>query len=105
MVYTKEAETADQYIEKVVHEIGHKYHVTVVTSDGVEQVVTLGQGGTLISSREFKEEVEIVSRQIREETQSRRESGKNYLFDHMDEEMAKTMEAVRLGKKKSPFES
>ena len=105
VVYTKEAETADQYIEKVVHEIGHKYHVTVVTSDGVEQVVTLGQGGTLISSREFKEEVEIVSRQIREEAQSRRESGKNYLFDHMDEEMAKTMEAVRLGKKKSPFES
>ena len=57
MVYTKEAETADQYIEKVVHEIGRKYHVTVVTSDGVEQVVTLGQGGTLISAREFLEEV------------------------------------------------
>ena len=104
VVYTKEAETADQYIEKVVHEIGHKYHVTVVTSDGVEQVVTLGQGGTLISSREFKEEVEIVSRQIREETQNRRESSKNYLFDHMDKEMVKTMEAVRLGHKKTPFE-
>ncbi len=58
VVYTKEAETADQYIEKVVHEIGRKYHVTVVTSDGVEQVVTLGQGGKLISAREFHEEVE-----------------------------------------------
>ena len=57
VVYTKEAETADQYIEKVVHEIGRKYHVTVATSDGVEQVVTLGQGGTLISAREFLEEV------------------------------------------------
>lgn len=99
VVYTKEAETADQYIEKVVHHIGKKYHVTVVTSDGVEQVVTLGQGGTLISSREFREEYEVVRRQIREEYESRRESGKNYLFDHMDEELAEEMEDVRLGRK------
>ncbi|MGF0032326.1 NYN domain-containing protein [Bariatricus sp. SGI.154] len=100
VVYTKEAETADQYIEKVVHHIGKKYHVTVVTSDGVEQVVTLGQGGTLISSREFREEYEIVRRQIREEYESRRETGKNYLFDHMDEKLAEEMEDVRLGRKK-----
>lgn len=100
VVYTKEAETADQYIEKVVHEIGKRYHVTVVTSDGVEQVITLGQGGTLTSSREFREEVEIVNRQIMEEAESRRESGKNYLFDHMDEDLAQDMEEVRLGRKK-----
>lgn len=100
VVYTKQAETADQYIEKVVHQIAGRYHVTVVTSDGVEQVVTLGQGGTLISSREFREEVETVRRQIREEYESRRESGKNYLFDHMDEELARRMEDVRLGRKK-----
>lgn len=100
VVYTKEAETADQYIEKVVHEIGKRYHVTVVTSDGVEQVITLGQGGTLTSSREFREEVEIVNRQIMEEAESRRESGKNYLFDHMDEDLARDMEEVRLGRKK-----
>lgn len=99
VVYTKEAETADQYIEKVVHQIGKKYHVTVVTSDGVEQVVTAGQGGTLISSREFKEEVELVRRQIRKEYESRRETGKNYLFDHMDEKMTEEMEEVRLGRK------
>lgn len=99
VVYTKEAETADQYIEKVVHHIGKKYHVTVVTSDGVEQVVTLGQGGTLISSREFEEEYEIVRRQIREEYVGCRESGKNYLFDHMDEKLAEEMENVRLGRK------
>ena len=53
VVYTKEAETADQYIEKVVHHIGRKYHVTVVTSDGVEQVITMGKGGPRISSRDF----------------------------------------------------
>lgn len=99
VVYTKQAETADQYIEKVVHSIAKKYHVTVVTSDGVEQVVTLGQGGTLISSREFEVEMEIVKRQIREEAEQRRERGKNYLFDHLDKELADTMEEVRLGKK------
>lgn len=99
IVYTKEAETADQYIEKVVHEIGRKYHVTVVTSDGVEQVVTLGQGGTLISAREFQEEIALVRREIEEESRKRRESGKNYLFDHMDKELADHMEEVRLGRK------
>lgn len=99
VVYTKEAETADQYIEKVVHEIGRKFHVTVVTSDGVEQVVTLGQGGTLISAREFLEEVEITRRQIRQEYEKRRDKGKNYLFDHMDRELAEEMEEVRLGRK------
>ena len=99
VVYTKEAETADQYIEKVVHQIGRKYHVTVVTSDGVEQVITRGQGGTLISSREFRDEVELVRRQIREEYENRRESGKNYLFDHMDEKLQADMEDIRLGRK------
>lgn len=99
VVYTKEAETADQYIEKVVHEIGRKYHVTVATSDGVEQVITLGQGGTLISAREFYEEVEFVRQQIREEQEKRRETSRNYLFDHMDEDLVKEMEEIRLGKK------
>ncbi|HIW84665.1 MAG TPA: TetM/TetW/TetO/TetS family tetracycline resistance ribosomal protection protein [Candidatus Dorea gallistercoris] len=99
VVYTKEAETADQYIEKVVHEIGRKYHVTVVTSDGVEQVVTLGQGGTLISAREFREEVELVRQEIHREWETRRDKRKQYLFDSMDEELIDQMEEVRLGKK------
>lgn len=99
IVYTKQAETADQYIEKVVHSIGKRYGVRVVTSDGVERVITLGQGGTIISSQEFEEEVEIVRRQIMEEAESRRENGKNYLFNHMDKELAETMEEVRLGRK------
>lgn len=99
VVYTKEAETADQYIEKVVHEIGRKYHVTVATSDNVEQVVTLGQGGKLLSARELRTEVEEVQRQIREEYLDRPQKGKNYLFDYLDEEISGQMEEVRLGKK------
>ena len=99
VVYTKEAETADPYIEKVVHEIGRKYHVTVATSDNVEQVVTLGQGGKLLSARELRTEVEEVQRQIREEYLNRPQKGKNYLFDYLDEEISGQMEEVRLGKK------
>ena len=99
VVYTKEAETADQYIEKVVHEIGRKYHVTVATSDNVEQVVTLGQGGKLLSARELRTEVEEVQRQIREEYLNRPQKGKNYLFDYLDEEISGQTEEVRLGKK------
>lgn len=99
VVYTKEAETADQYIEKVVHEIGRKYQVSVVTSDKVEQIIIRGQGARLISSREFKEEIEIVNQQIREENENRKQMGnKNYLFDHMDDELAEQMERIRLGK-------
>lgn len=99
VVFTKEAETADQYIEKVVHEIGRKRHVTVVTSDGVEQVITTSQGAHLISAREFREEIAFTERQIREEWDRHRESDRNYLFDHMDENLVRHMEEVRLGRK------
>ena len=58
VVYTKEAETADQYIEKTTHEIGRKYKVTVATSDALEQVIVMGQGAYRISARDFYEEVE-----------------------------------------------
>lgn len=98
VVYTKEAETADQYIEKVVHHIGRKYHVTVVTSDGVEQVITMGQGGTRISSRDFLEEMEYTKKLIEEDNEKQRVSDRNYLFDHADEEFVKKMEKIRLGR-------
>lgn len=98
VVYTKEAETADQYIEKVVHHIGRKYHVTVVTSDGVEQVITMGQGGTRISSRDFLEEIEYTKKLIEEDNEKQRSSDRNYLFDHADDEFVKKMEKIRLGR-------
>ena len=66
VVFTKEAETADQFIEKFAHENGRKYQVTVVTSDGLEQIIILGQGCHLISSREFEKEVARTEGQIRE---------------------------------------
>ena len=101
VVYTKEAETADQYIEKTVHEIGRKNHVTVATSDRLEQVIILGQGGTRMSARELREDMELVAGQIREETGKRQMSDKNYLFDGLDQDAAEYIEAVRLGKKET----
>ena len=97
VVYTKEVETADQYIEKTVHEIGRKYRVTVATSDQLEQVIILGQGGQRMSARELLEDVIEVSHQIRETARQKRSSDKNYLFDHLDEETAARMERIRLG--------
>ena len=97
VVYTKEAETADQYIEKTVHEIGRKYRVTVATSDQLEQVIILGQGGQRMSARELLEDVIEVSYQIRETARQKSSSEKNYLFDHLDEETAACMERIRLG--------
>ncbi len=67
VVYTKEAETADAYIEKVTYELGKlekERRVRVVTSDGAEQLIILGHGTLRVSSRMFRREVEDTARQI-----------------------------------------
>lgn len=99
VVYTKEAETADQYIEKTTHEIGRKYKVTVATSDALEQVIVMGQGAYRMSARDFYEEVERTEKQIREINRQQHGEKRNYLLDYAKEEDAKHMEEVRLGKK------
>ena len=65
VVYTKEAETADMYIERVTHEIGRNRRVRVATSDGMEQIIILGHGALRVSARMFHEEVQNVEKQIR----------------------------------------
>lgn len=67
VVFTKEAETADQYIEKFAHENGKKYNVTVATSDGLEQIIIRGQGCRLLSARELKDEIERTKKTFFEE--------------------------------------
>ncbi len=66
VVYTKEAETADQYIEKTVHKIGRKYQVTVATSDALEQMIIFGNGAIRLSAMGFREAVDTAARQIRD---------------------------------------
>ncbi len=65
VVYTKEAETADMYIEKVAHKLGREHRVRVATSDNVEQLIILGNGGIRVSASEFYEEVKLVEKAIR----------------------------------------
>ena len=100
VVYTKEAETADQYIEKTVHEIGRKYHVTVATSDAMEQVIILGQGASRMSAKNLLEEIGQMKEEIREFYIEKQKKSGTYLFDNLPEEWSEFMEDVRLGRKK-----
>ncbi|MEE0960207.1 MAG: translation factor GTPase family protein [Lachnospiraceae bacterium] len=93
VVYTKEAETADQYIEKFAHENGRRYDVTVVTSDGLEQIIIQGQGCTLISAREFKEYIKANDELIKEKT-SQSVSVKNGLFTGASDEVKRAIDDI-----------
>ncbi|MBD5546699.1 MAG: GTP-binding protein [Lachnospiraceae bacterium] len=95
VVYTKEAESADQYIEKFAHENGRKFDVTVATSDGLEQIIITGEGCRLISSRELKEEMERVSGQILEDFKNAHPDRKNSLEDMLSGETKKEMDAFK----------
>ena len=91
VVYTKEAETADQYIEKFAHENKKKYNITVATSDGLEQIIIRGQGCRLLSARELKVEVELEKDRIREKYMESGPKGGNYLLDSLSEEEKKKL--------------
>ena len=82
VVYTKEAETADMYIEKAAHKISKgDYRVTVATSDGLVQLIVWGQGCLLLSARELREEIERCRTQMREEYIERKSEATNHLGD------------------------
>ncbi len=85
VVYTKEAETADQYIEKTVHRIGQKYRVTVATSDALEQMIIWGEGAARLSAKGLKEEIASVEGQIRETAREKLPKKGNYPFRDMSE--------------------
>ena len=104
VVYTKEAETADQYIEKLAHQMGRVHQVTVATSDGLEQLIIRGQGCRLLSAKDLKEEIEYVNQEIRTEhlEQLPKRTG-NYLFNQVEPELSEYLEDVRLGKEEAPY--
>ncbi len=71
----------------------------MATSDALEQVIIYGQGARRMSARELAKEVERTKAQIREIWEQRHHDDKNYLFDHLPEDMNRLMEDVRLGKR------
>ena len=93
VVYTKEAQTADHYIEKFVHDNKTKYNVTVATSDGLEQIIIRGQGCALLSARELKEEIERANERMMEAYKEKQAIERHYLVDTLPEETKKQMEA------------
>lgn len=95
VVYTREAETADQYIEKFTHEYGKKYDITVATSDGLEQIIIRGQGCRLLSARDLKEQIAEEGKRIRETYLEGAGPGRNYLLDSVPKEVWIQLERIK----------
>ena len=92
VVYTKEAETADQYIEKVTHDLAKEHRVTVATSDALEQLIILGSGAVRLSANELKEEIFRTREQIRRDYLERQPKGRAYLGDAFTENILDLLE-------------
>lgn len=99
VVYTKEAETADEYIEKVTHDIARKHHVTVATSDALEQMIILGQGAVRLSAGDLKEEILRIRDQIRRDYLDGQPSGRSYLGEQFGEELTGLFEEENSSRK------
>ncbi|WP_026894935.1 NYN domain-containing protein [Clostridiisalibacter paucivorans] len=97
VVYTKENETADGYIEKVLDSIGRHKKVRVATSDWAEQQIVLGRGGTRVSARELKIEIENIKAYIerKSKTKKKEEEIKNKLMNRLDKDIIKKLEKIR----------
>ena len=92
VVYTKEAETADQYIEKVTHEIAKDNHVTVATSDALEQLIILGKGAIRMSASDLLEEILRVNNMIRSDYLEKYSNGKAYIGEQFREDVIEYIE-------------
>ncbi|MCJ7856590.1 NYN domain-containing protein [Lachnospiraceae bacterium NSJ-143] len=99
MVFTKEAETADHYIEKTVNKMPRECKIRVATSDGLEQLIILGNGAIRMSARELKLEVEDAQNTMREEFINNKPPKNNLLMDNLDEHTRSILEAMRRQKK------
>lgn len=94
MVYTREAQTADQYIEKFAYDNKKKYDITVATSDGLQQIIIRGAGCSLLSARELKAEIDRANERIKQEHQEMRGGNRNYLIDALSPEAKQQMEEL-----------
>jgi len=91
VVYTREAQTADQYIEKFAHDNKKKYNITVATSDGLQQIIIRGAGCALLSARELKADIERVENEIKMKNRDMQEKSRNYISDSLSPEAKRQM--------------
>jgi len=94
VVFTKEAQTADQYIERFAHDNQTKYDIIVATSDGLQQIIIRGAGCALLSARELKIEVERVNERIKQEYEEMGARDRNRLIDSLSPEAKQQMEEL-----------
>jgi len=95
VIYTKEGQTADSYIEKAVNNVGRKIDVTVVTSDSLEQQLAFQRGATRMSSIEFYFEVMKTQECIRKQTEKKCVDKRNLLLDRLDKDILEQLEKIR----------
>ena len=105
VVFTKEAETADQYIEKTVHRIGHNGNVTVASSDGLEQIIIMGAGAHRLSARDLRTEIEHTNGQIRENYLEKEQKTKSYLLENASGELGDFLKELEEERKKESKKS
>lgn len=94
VVYTREAQTADQYIERFAHDNRSKFKITVATSDGLQQIIIRGAGCSLLSARDLKVEILEASDKLRQDYQEMQGRGRNYLLDHVTLETKQKIEGL-----------
>ena len=97
VVYTREAQTADQYIEKFAHDNQQKYNITVATSDGLQQIIIRGAGSLLLSARELKLEIDSANKRLELENSENQLKSRNYLVDALSAEIKGHMEKLTKG--------
>jgi predicted RNA-binding protein with PIN domain len=98
VVFTKEGDTADNFIERYINNIGRKADVSVVTSDSLQQQLIFQRGAARISSIEFYHEVCKTKKMVRKKTSKKENKVKNFLHDQIDEEILKKLEKIRRSK-------
>ena len=95
VVFTKDGETADAYIEKKVNLLGRKCEIVVVTSDNLEQQTVFQRGAVRMSSIEFYNEVIKVEKSITIKVNKNKPTHKNSICDNLDSDIADKLEKIR----------
>ena len=94
VIYTREAQTADQYIEKFAHDNRNKYNITVATSDGLQQIIIRGSGCALLSARELRLEIDGANKRMKQEYQEMQGRDRNYLMDALSPAAKQQVEEI-----------
>ncbi len=92
VVFTRTAQTADQYIERFAHDNQSKYDITVATSDGLQQIIIRGAGCAVLSARELREQIEIANESVLQAYRDKKPADRNVLRDALSEESKQQME-------------